>query len=92
MISGRFVDETRSVKCFAEVIYYARFRWLGGKETGTPETVHQRKHRQLRYTIQTDGGPRTNNFGALPRTQLLIIILKNILLNYTGYKKYVTFT
>lgn len=48
MIGVGFVGETRSVKCFAEVIY-ARFRWLGGKETGTPETVHQRKHRQLRY-------------------------------------------
>lgn len=55
MIGVGLVDETQSVKGFAEVIY-ARFRWLGGKETGTPETVHQRKHRQLRYTIQTDGG------------------------------------
>jgi len=54
MIGGGLVDKTWSVKCFGEVIY-ARFRWLGGKETGAPETVHQRKHRQLRYTIQTDG-------------------------------------
>ena len=57
MIGSELVDETRSVKCLGEVIIYARFRCrLGGQETGAPETVHQRKHRQLRYTLQTNGG------------------------------------
>jgi len=39
LICGGLVDENRSVKWFG-----VRFRSSGGKETGAPETVHQRKH------------------------------------------------
>lgn len=58
-----------SVKCFG-VIIYVRFRSPGGKETGAPETVHQRKHTHINNgddNTRTGGGGQTQYFGALPR-------------------------